>query len=131
MVLLISRPIIFLFFLISLFSGPGLDDPEVVDISRFRGLPSLLFAFKQAGFANQSIDEYKLLPCSLGTFVNASSKDPKCLECPAGNFFNSYDMRVTYFNHTDSTFRGLSLEEFLLITKHVITVMLAKVSLFS
>ena len=97
MVLLISRPIIFLFFLISLLSAPGQDDTESLDMSRFRGLPSLLFAFKRAGFANQSIDEYKLLPCSPGTFVNASSKDPKCLECPAGNFLNSYDMRVTCF----------------------------------
>ena len=94
MVLLISRPIIFLFFLISLLSGP---DTESLDMLHFRGFPSLLFAFKRAGFANQSIDEYKLLPCSLGTFVNAFSKDPKCLECPAGNFLNSCDMRVTYF----------------------------------
>ena len=40
-------------------------------------------------------------------------------------------MRVTHFNHTDNTFRGLSHEGFLLITKHVLTVVLAKVSLFS
>ena len=85
MVLLISRPIIFSFFLIFLFSGPGKDDAELIDISNIR-LSDLLLAFKQSGFANQSIDKYKLLPCSLGTFVNASSKDPKCLECPAGNF---------------------------------------------
>ena len=40
-------------------------------------------------------------------------------------------MRVTYFNHTDNTFRGLSHEEFLLITKHVLTEVLTEVSLFS
>ena len=86
MVLLISRPIIFSFFLIFLFSGPGKNDAELIDISSYNYLPDLLLAFKQAGFADDSIDEYKLLPCPLGTFVNASSKDPKCLECPAGNF---------------------------------------------
>ena len=86
MVLLISCPTIFSFFLIFLFSGPGQNENELIDISDYRGLSDLLLAFKQAGFANQSIDEYKLLPCSLGTFVNASSKDPQCLECPAGNF---------------------------------------------
>ena len=86
MVLFISRPTIFSFFLILLFSGPGQNYPELIDISRYDFLPDLLLAFKQAGFANQSIDKYKLLPCPLGTFVNASSKDPKCLECPAGNF---------------------------------------------
>ena len=86
MVLLISCPTIFSFFLIFLFSGPGQNDTEVIDISFYRGFSALLLAFKQAGFANDSIDEYKLLPCSLGTFVNASSKNPKCLKCPAGNY---------------------------------------------
>ena len=86
MVLLISRPIIFSFFLIFLFSGPGQNYPELIDISGYSFLPELLLAFEQAGFADKTIDEYKLLPCPLGTFVNASSKDPKCLECPAGNF---------------------------------------------
>ena len=33
-------------------------------------------------------------------------------------------MRVTYCNRTDNTFRGLSHVEFLLITKHVLTVVL-------
>ena len=86
MVLLISRPTFFSFFLIFLFSGPGQTDTEVIDISDYWFVPNLLLAFKLAGFADKSIDKYKLLPCSLGTFVNASSKDPKCLECPAGNF---------------------------------------------
>ena len=86
MVMLISCPTISSFFLIFFFSGPGLDDTELVDISYYRGFSILSLAFKQAGFADQSIDEYKLLPCSLGTFVNASSKNPKCLECPAGSF---------------------------------------------
>ena len=85
MVLLISRPNIFSFFLIFLFSGPGWNKNELIDISDF-GFSDLLLAFKQSGFADQSIDEYKLLPCPLGTFVNASSKNPKCLKCPAGNF---------------------------------------------
>ena len=40
-------------------------------------------------------------------------------------------MRVTYCNRTDNTFRGLSHVEFLLITKHVLTVVFAEVSLFS
>ena len=44
----------------------------------------LLPAFKQSGFANQSLGKYKLLPCSLGWFVNASSEAKKCIECPAG-----------------------------------------------
>ena len=33
-------------------------------------------------------------------------------------------MRVTYCNRTDNTFRGLSHVEFLLITKHVLSVVL-------
>ena len=86
MVLLISRPTIFSFFLLFLFSGPGQNDAELIDISRYSFLPDLLLAFKQSGFADESIDGYKLLPCPLGTFVNASSKEPKCLECPAGSF---------------------------------------------
>ena len=86
MVLLISCPTILSFFLIFLFSGPGQNDTEVIDISDYRGFSDLLLAFKLAGFANDSIDEYKLLPCPLGTFVNASSKNPKCLKCPAGNY---------------------------------------------
>lgn len=40
-------------------------------------------------------------------------------------------MRVTYFNRTDHTFRGLRHEEFLLIAKQVLTVVLARVSLLS
>ena len=38
-------------------------------------------------------------------------------------------MRVTYCNRTDSTFRGLSHVEFLLITKHVLTVVLEQTTL--
>ena len=44
----------------------------------------LLPAFKQSGFANQSLGKYKLLPCSLGWFVKASSEANNCTECPAG-----------------------------------------------
>ena len=47
-------------------------------------------AFGHAGFANQTHGEYKLLPCTLGTFVNqtvSNSNDLKCLECPAGKVF--------------------------------------------
>ena len=86
MVLLISRPTIFAFFLIFLFSGPGQNDAQLIDLSHYYFLHDLLLAFKQAGFADKTIDEYKLLPCPLGTFVNASSKNPKCLKCPAGNY---------------------------------------------
>ena len=47
-------------------------------------------AFRRAGFANQTGGKYKLLPCTLGTFVNqtvSNSNDLKCLECPAGKVF--------------------------------------------
>ena len=46
-------------------------------------------AFKQSGFANQSVDRYKLLPCEVGTYVNASAENIKCTECPAGKFIRS------------------------------------------
>ena len=87
------------------FRGPGQEDTEHVDISYYSSYTfteDLLLAFKQSGFASASSEsEYKLLPCSLGTFVKASSKDPKCLECPAGNFSLIYDMRVTHLNRKD------------------------------
>ena len=87
------------------FRGPGREDTEQIDISYYSILDytkELLLAFRQSGFANASNEsEYKLLPCSLGTFVKASSKDPKCLECPAGNFSLIYDMRVTHRNRKD------------------------------
>ena len=84
------RLVCFTFFLIFFFRGPGQDDTEQIDISYYSHwyfAKDLLLAFRQSGFASASNEsEYKLLPCSLGTFVKASSKDPKCLECPAGNF---------------------------------------------
>ena len=49
----------------------------------------LLQAFKQSGFANQSLGKYKLLPCSLGWFVNASSEANECVKCPAGKLLLS------------------------------------------
>ena len=106
MVLLIPRRrICFTFSLIFFFRGPGQEDTELIDISHYSGTffgKDLLLAFKQSGFASASNEsEYKLLPCSLGTFVKASSKDPKCLECPAGNFSLIYDMRVTHLNRKD------------------------------
>ena len=106
MVLFILRRLIcFTFFLIFFFRGPGQEDTEQIDISDYSTLDNtkeLPLAFRQSGFANASNEsEYKLLPCSLGTFVKASSKDPKCLECPAGNFSLIYDMRVTHRNRTD------------------------------
>ena len=107
MVLLIHcRRICFIFFFFFFFfRGPGQDNTEPVDISYYQHYwfnKDLLHAFKQSGFTSSSIeDQYKLLPCSLGTFVKASSKDPKCLECPAGNFSLIYDMRVTHFNRKD------------------------------
>ena len=106
MVLFIPRRLIcFAFFLIFSFRGPGQDDTEQIDISYYSSWifgKDLLLAFRQSGFASASKEsKYKLLPCSLGTFVKASSKDPKCLECPAGNFSLIYDMRVTHLNRRD------------------------------
>ena len=106
MVLFIPRRLIcFTFFLIFFFRGPGQDDTEPIDISYYNALDSekyLLLAFRQSGLASASNEsEYKLLPCSLGTFVKASAKDPKCLECPAGNFSLIYDRRVTHLNRKD------------------------------
>ena len=77
-----------LFPLIFHFSGLEQDDSKYIDISRTFAptfvINELLSAFKRSGFANQSVGEYKLLPCSLGWFVNASSEDNNCKECPAG-----------------------------------------------
>ena len=106
MVLFIPRRLFcFTFFLIFFFRGPGQDDTEQVDISYYSRVffvKDLLFGFRQSGFASASTESvYKLLPCSLGTFVRASTKDPKCLECPAGNFSLIYDMRVTHLNRKD------------------------------
>ena len=106
MVLFIPRRLIcFTFFLIFFFRRPGQEDTEQIDISYYSILDytkDLLLVFRQSGFANASNEsEYKLLPCSLGTFVKASTKDPKCLECPAGNFSLIYDMRVTHRNRKD------------------------------
>lgn len=99
------RLICFTFSLIFFFRGPGQDDTEHIDISYYSGryfAKDLLLAFRQSGFASASNESaYKLLPCSLGTFVKASSKDPKCLECPAGNFSLIYDIRVTRLNRKD------------------------------
>ena len=119
MVLFIPRRLIcFAFFLIFSFRGPGQDDTEQIDISYYSSWifgKDLLLAFRQSGFASASKEsKYKLLPCSLGTFVKASSKDPKCLECPAGNFSLIYDMSVTHLNRKDKgTFRDLSHDFFL------------------
>ena len=100
------RLVCFTFFLVFFFRGPGQEDTEQIDISDYSRAfvgKDLLLAFRQSGFASASNEsEYKLLPCSLGTFVKASSKDPKCLECPAGNFSLIYDMRVTHRNRTDT-----------------------------
>ena len=46
-------------------------------------------AFKQSGFAHESVDRYKLLPCEFGTYVNTSAETIKCIECPAGKFIRS------------------------------------------
>ena len=99
-----------------------------MDISYFKHnyliRKDLLLAFKQSGFSVSSIeDPYKLLPCSLGTFVKASAKDPKCLECPAGNFSLTYDTRVTHLEISVMNFFSLN-------AKHVLTVILLGVSLF-
>ena len=44
--------------------------------------PSIKQAFMAAGFANTSLGELRLLPCSPGTFFKLGI--PACLECPAG-----------------------------------------------
>ena len=73
------------FFLIFHFSGLGHDGSEYIDVSQQSFFNDLLLrSFKQSGFANQSLGEYELLPCSLGWFVNASSEANNCIECPAG-----------------------------------------------
>ena len=76
------------FFLIFHFSGLRHDDSDFINISSFAQYSwtkdLLLPAFKQSGFANQSLGKYILLPCSLGWFVNASSEANKCIMCPAG-----------------------------------------------
>ena len=46
-------------------------------------------AFKQSGFAKESVGRYELLPCEFGTYVNASAETIKCIECPAGKFIRS------------------------------------------
>ena len=83
----------FVFFsLIFHFSGLGNDDSEYIDVPENYGVlgrDKLLSAFKQSGFANQSLGKYKLLPCSLGWFVNASSEANNCIECPAGKLLLS------------------------------------------
>ena len=96
-----SPPYLFHFFPdFFFFRGPGQEDTEQIDISYYSYnyilVKTVLLAFRQSGFASASNEsEYKLLPCSLGTFVKASANDPKCLECPAGNFSLIYDMCVT------------------------------------
>ena len=85
-----SLPFIYLFFCV--FSGLGQDDTELIDISNETGIArnTLFEAFGRAGFANQTHGKYKLLPCTLGTFVNqtvSNIDDLMCLECPAGKMF--------------------------------------------
>ena len=49
----------------------------------------IIAAFKQSGFARESVGRYKLLPCEFGTYVNASAETINCIECPAGKFIRS------------------------------------------
>ena len=49
----------------------------------------ILRAFKQSGFAKESVGLYELLPCEFGTYVNASAETINCIECPAGKFIRS------------------------------------------
>ena len=102
---ILCRLICVTFFLIFFFRSPGQDNTEQIDISyysRWNIGKDLLLTFRQSGFASASNESpYKLLPCSLGTFVKTSSKHPKCLECPAGNFSLIYDIRVTHLNRKD------------------------------
>ena len=79
------------FFLLIIFhcSGLGHGDSEYIDISGSSVRNQLRLAFILSGFANQSVGDDKLLPCSLGWFVNASSEVNKCIECPAGKLLLS------------------------------------------
>ena len=74
----------------------------------------LLPAFKQSGFANQSLGYYKLLPCTLGWFVNASSEANECVECPAGKLLLSLTDN-TSLNHGDNILICLWYGHFVLI----------------
>ena len=127
MVLFIPRRLNCLtFILIFFFRGPGQEDTEHVDISYYRyrlAGKDLLLAFRKSGLASASNEsEYKLLPCSLGTFVKASAKDPECLECPAGNFSLIYDKRVTHLNRKDKHVHlEISVMIFSSNAKHVLT----------
>ena len=72
--------------------GLGQNDSEYIFISeKYSWIvrEQILTAFKQSGFANQSVDRYKLLPCEFGTYVNASAETINCIECPAGKFIRS------------------------------------------
>jgi len=108
----------YLFF--GVFSGLGQDDTEYIDITEegFFVREVLFEAFSRAGFANQTHGKYRLLPCTLGTFVNqtvSNSNDLKCLECPAGKvFFINVTLNLKearFFLSTASTVRHrLTLE---------------------
>ena len=75
--------------------GLGRDDSEysvisdiVISEKDYWVKRQILAAFKQSGFANESVGR-ELLPCEFGTYVNASAETIKCIECPAGKFIRS------------------------------------------
>ena len=72
------------------FSGLGQGSSTSIDLRKyfselFLGHEDVRDSFKRAGFANATLDNYNLLPCSLGTFVSASRLE--CVECPAGKIY--------------------------------------------
>ena len=69
------------------FSGLGQDSSTSIDLWKyFSGFfGAVRDSFKRAGFANATLNDYNLLPCSLGTFVSASRLE--CVECPAGKIY--------------------------------------------
>ena len=68
----------------------GQDSSTSIDLRNyfselFLGDRDVRDTFKRAGFANATLNNYNLQPCSLGTFVSASRLE--CVECPAGKIY--------------------------------------------
>ena len=88
MLLLLLFNIVFIFPCYLQFSGVHGNASEFIDISDLKdssneGTRFARDVFGRSGFAD-SIEEYKLGPCPLGTFVDSSRTHPSCKHCPAG-----------------------------------------------
>ena len=73
------------------FSGLGQDSSTYLNLGSYSSLSvyPIRDSFKRAGFANATLGNDKLLPCSLGAFVNVSRLE--CVECPAGKIYIVFD----------------------------------------